>query len=67
MRHGAAMPYDVAVTAAKQHFAKSKRPWLLLLNSKMRGPGRRGFRLIHATSVVVFRNLDERYWLYEPD
>ena len=67
MRRGAAMPYDVAVIAAKQHFAKSKRPWLLLLNSKMPDPGRRGFRLIHATSVVVFRNLDERYWLYEPD
>ena len=66
MRRGAAMPYEVAVQTAKQHFAGSKRPWLLLLNSKMPQPERFGFRLIHATSVVVFRNLDERYWLYAP-
>jgi hypothetical protein len=67
MRRGAAMRYEVAVQTAKQHFAGSKRPWLLLLNSKMPQPERFGFRLIHATSVVVFRNLDERYWLYAPD
>jgi hypothetical protein len=67
MRRGGVMPYDVAVTNAKEHFAASKRPWLLLLNRRMWRPERLGFRLIHATSVVVFRNLDERYWLYAPD
>ena len=67
MRRGASMPYDAAVLAAQEHFAGSKRPWLLLLNSKMPQPERRGFRLLHASSVVVFRNLDERYWLYAPD
>lgn len=66
MRRGAGMPYEVAVLTAKQHFASSKRPWLLLLNRKMPQPERWGFRLIHATPVVVFRNLDERYWLYAP-
>lgn len=66
MRRGAAMPYETAVLAAKKHFAGSKRPWLLLLNSRMPQPERQGFRLLYATSVVVFRNLDERYWLYEP-
>lgn len=67
MRRGAAMPYEVAVVTAKQHFAQSKRPWLLLLNSKMPQPERWGFHLLHATSVTVFRNLDERYWLYTPN
>ncbi len=58
------MPYDLAVERARRHF-KGKR-WLLLLDRAMPQPERRGFRLIHATSVPVFRNLDERYWLYEP-
>ncbi|GAC1429782.1 MAG: hypothetical protein NVSMB68_02030 [Thermoanaerobaculia bacterium] len=66
MRRGAAMPYEVAVLRAKQHFTGSLRPWLLLLNSRMPQPDRYGFRLLHATPIVVFRNLDERYWLYEP-
>ncbi len=60
----ASMPYELAVERARRHF-KGKR-WLLLLNSGMPQPERRGFRLIHATSVPVFRHLDERYWLYEP-
>lgn len=64
MRQGAAMPYEAAVIAAQRHFATSKRPWLLLLNAKMPSPESRGFRFVHSTSVVVFRNLDERYWLY---
>ncbi len=67
MRQGADMSYETAVMTAKQHFAPSKRQWLLLLNRKMPQPERWGFRLIHATSVVVFRNLDERYWLYAPN
>ena len=67
MRRGASMPYEAAVLAAEQHFAGSQRRWLLLLNSKMPQSERQGFRLLHATSVVVFRNLDERYWLYAPE
>jgi hypothetical protein len=61
---GAAMPYEIAVDSARRHF-RGKR-WLLLLDREMPQPERRGFRLIHATSVPVFRHLDERYWLYEP-
>jgi hypothetical protein len=64
MRRGASMPYEVAVLAARQRFEQTKKPGLLLLNSKMPDPERYGFRLLHATAVVVFRNLDERYWLY---
>ena len=58
------MPYEVAVLAAREHFAQTSRPGLLLLNSKMPDPEKFGFRLVHAPSVIVFRNLDERYWLY---
>jgi hypothetical protein len=61
---GAAMPYELAVDSARRHFRG--RRWLLLLDREMPQPERRGFRLIHATSVPVFRHLDERYWLYEP-
>ncbi len=57
-------PYEVAAMRARQHFAGEK--WLLLVNSPMPDPERHGFRLVHATSVVVFRHLDERYWLYAP-
>ena len=64
MRRGASMPYEAAVLAARQHFAQTNKPGLLLLNSRMPQPERYGFRLLHATSVIVFRNLDERYWLY---
>ncbi len=59
----ASMPYELAVERARRHF-KGRR-WLLLLNSAMPQPERHGFRLIHATSMPVFRHLDERYWLYE--
>ncbi|HSP14839.1 MAG TPA: hypothetical protein VLV78_08815 [Thermoanaerobaculia bacterium] len=61
---GARMPYELAVDRARRHFRGRK--WLLLLDTPMPQPERRGFRLIHATSVPVFRHLDERYWLYEP-
>ena len=64
MRRGASMPYEAAVLAAKQHFAETNRPALLLLNAKMPHPETFGFHLVHATPVIVFRNLDERYWLY---
>jgi hypothetical protein len=66
MRRGGELRYDIAVLMAREHFAQTAKPWLLLLNTRMPEPERYGFRLIHATSVVVFRNLDERYWLYEP-
>jgi hypothetical protein len=66
MGHGGYIPYETAIANAQHHFAETGRPWLLLLNKKMPQPERWGFRLIHTTSVVVFRNLGERYWLYEP-
>lgn len=66
MGRGLVMPYDVAILRAKLHFAHSKRPWLLLLNRRMWQPERRGFRLVHASSVIAFRNSDELYWLYAP-
>src|SRR6185503_614866 len=48
MRNGAAMPYDVAVLNAEKHYARERRPWLLLVNSRMPSPESHGFRLIHA-------------------
>jgi hypothetical protein len=61
---GVHMSYEVAAARARQHFAGQK--WLLLVDHPMPDPERHGFRLVHATSVVVFRHLDERYWLYAP-
>ena len=61
---GAQIPYDAAVRSARKRFGREK--WLLLVNSPMPDPEKRGFRLLHATSVTVFRHLDERYWLYAP-
>lgn len=61
---GAQTSYERAAANARNHFRGRK--WLLLVNSPMPNPAQHGFRLIHATSVVVFRHLDERYWLYAP-
>ncbi|HEX9163633.1 MAG TPA: hypothetical protein VF980_18140 [Thermoanaerobaculia bacterium] len=58
------MRYEVAVERARQHFAGRK--WLFLVDSPMPHPEQHGFRLVHATGVIVFRHLDERYWLYAP-
>jgi len=58
------MPYELAAARARQQFAGRK--WLLLVNSPMPDPAGHGFRLVHAPGVIVFRHLDERFWLYAP-
>lgn len=56
--------YPAAAERARRHFSGQK--WLFLTNLRIPNPEHHGYRLIHATSVIVFRHLDERYWLYEP-
>jgi hypothetical protein len=58
-------PYDIAVARAVQHFAPSRKPWLLLLNIPLPDPEARGFRLVYRTRGFVYRHRDERFWLYQ--
>jgi hypothetical protein len=61
---GIRMRYAAAVEQAICDLTPAGKRWLMLLNVEM--PDEiSGFRLVYATKQPLFRNADERYWLYE--